>query len=193
MKAAIMKKNGRLLLALLALSPLFHTTNSMADEGWISRMFSLERDKEVKPVSLKAYQEECSSCHYAYPPGLMPEASWKKLLAADALAKHFGENIEMKESLRVELLDYAVKNSADKATAKRSQKIMASIAPGAAPERITEIAYIRRKHQEIPEKLIKGNPKVVALSQCDTCHTQAKSGNLDDDSVIIPDHGRWRW
>ena len=72
-----MKKYGRLQLALLALSPMIHTSHSMADEGWISRMFSLERDKEVKPVSLKAYQEECSSCHYAYPPGLLPEASWK--------------------------------------------------------------------------------------------------------------------
>lgn len=188
-----MKKTGQIFVTLLVLAPLFHASNSMAEEGWLSRAFSFERDKEVKAVSLKSYEDECSSCHYAYPPGLLPAASWQKLLAPAALAKHFGENIEMKENLRAELLDYAVKNSADKASAKRSQKIVASIGDGAAPERITEVAYIRRKHQDIPEKLIKGNPKVVALSQCDTCHTAAKSGSLDDDSVLIPGHGRWRW
>lgn len=188
-----MKKPGRILLALLAALPLCYAPNSFGDQGWLSRAFSFDRDKEVKAVTSKAYTDECSSCHYAYPPGLLPEASWRKLLAPEALAGHFGENIEMKESVRAELLDYAVGNSADHATAKRARKIVASIGDGPAPERITEIAYIRRKHQEIPETLIKGNPKVVALSQCDTCHTQAKSGNLDDDTVLIPGHGRWRW
>lgn len=193
LKVANMKHTGQILAALLALLPLGYASNGHAEEGWISRIFSLERDKEVKPVSLKAYADECSSCHYAYPPGLLPEASWRKLLAPAALAKHFGENIEMKEGLRTELLNYAVTNAADKASAKRSHKIMASLTSGEAPERITEIAYIRRKHQEIPEKMIKGNPQVVALSQCDTCHTQAKTGNLDDDTVLIPGHGNWRW
>ena len=189
-----MKSNRRILIiSLLSLVPLCYSMSSLADEDRISRLFSLERDKEVKAVSLKAYNDECSSCHYAYPPGLLPAASWQKLLAPAALSKHFGENIEMKESLRVELLNYAIKNSADKASAKRSQKIMSSLSQDLAPERITEVPYIRRKHQDIPENMIKGNPKVVALSQCDTCHTQAKTGNLDDDSVSIPGHGKWRW
>jgi hypothetical protein len=188
-----MTPSGRIFVVLLAFLPLSHLSSVQAEEGWFSRAFSLERNKEVNPVSLKAYADECSSCHYAYPPGLLPEASWRKLLAPEALARHFGENIEMKESLRAELLSYAIQNSADKASAKRSQKIMASLTSGSAPERITEIAYIRRKHQEIPEKMIKGNPKVLALSQCDTCHTQAKTGNLDDDTVLIPGHGNWRW
>lgn len=188
-----MKNTGRILLTLLALAPLAYAPPGQAGEGWLSRAFSFDRDKEVKAVTSKAYADECSSCHYAYPPALLPEASWRKLLAPEALAKHFGENVEMKESVRAELLDYAVKNSADSATAKRARKIIASIGSGPAPERITEITYIRRKHQDIPERLIKGNPKVVALSQCDTCHTDAKSGNLDDDTVVIPGHGRWRW
>lgn len=187
-----MNPTGRL-IPLLAYLTLTFANGAQADESWVSRMFSFERNKEVKAVSLKAYNDECSSCHYAYPPGLLPEASWRKLLAPEALAKHFGENIEMKETVRVELLDYAIRNSAEKSSAKRSQKIMASIGSLPAPEKITDVAYIRRKHQDIPDKLIKGNPKVVALSQCDTCHTQAKSGNLDDDTVLIPGHGRWRW
>ena len=188
-----MKHIGKILLTALTLSPMLLPAPSVAGDGWFSRALSLKRDKEVKAVTLKAWDDECKACHYAYPPGLLPEASWKKLLAPEALEKHFGENIEMKEALRTELLAYAVQDAADHASAKRSHKIMASIDSGAAPERITEVAYIRRKHQEIPDHLIKGNPKVGALSQCDTCHTQAKIGNLDDDSVLIPGHGRWRW
>jgi cytochrome c553 len=161
-----------------------------ADSFW-SWAISLERHKEVAPVTLKAWADECSSCHYAYPPGLLPAASWQKLLTPAALEKHFGENIEMKDELRLKLLDYANANAAEHSMAKRSRKMMASL-NGAAPERITEAPYIKRKHQDIPKKLVQDNPQVKALSQCDTCHTEAKTGNLDDDTVTIPGHGRWR-
>jgi hypothetical protein len=164
--------------------------SATADSFW-KWATSLERHKEVAPVTLKAWNDECSSCHYAYPPGLLPEASWKKLLTPAALEKHFGENIEMKDALRQQLLDYAAANAADHSMAKRSRKLVASLA-GASPERITETPYIKRKHQDLPKNLVQDNPKVKALSQCDTCHTDAKTGNLDDDTVLIPGHGRWR-
>lgn len=179
-------------LILATVATLSATAPAAAEQGFFSRTFSVERHKEVAAVSNKAYADECSSCHYAYPPGLLPEASWRKLLAPQALSDHFGENIEMKETRRAEVLDYAVKNAADHVDEKRSRKIMSSLGT-AAPLRISEVAYIKRKHSEIPEKLIKGNPRVNSLAQCDTCHTDAKNGNLDDDTVVIPDHGRWRW
>ena len=154
---------------------------------------SLERNKEVSAVSLPRYAEECSSCHYAYPPGLLPEASWRSLLAVPALPDHFGENIEMKEAVRTELLDYSARNAADHSFSKRSRSIIASLGSGPAPLRITEVPYIRRKHRTIPQDQIRNNPKVKSLALCDTCHTQADTGNLDDESVVIPGYGRWRW
>ena len=164
-----------------------------ADESAWKWAIALERHKEVQPVTLPRYATECSDCHYAYPPGLLPEASWRKLLAAEALPDHFGDNIEMKEGTRVELLDYAARNAADHSLAKRSRKIVASIGDGAAPLRITDVAYIRRKHQKIPESRIKGNPKVKSLAMCDACHAGAAKGDLDDDQVAIPGYGRRRW
>jgi hypothetical protein len=161
-----------------------------ADSFW-AWATSLERHKEVAPVSLPAWTDECSSCHYAYPPGLLPAASWQKLLSPAALGKHFGENIEMKDEVRRTLLAYATANAADRSLAKRSRKLVASL-DGAAPERITETPYICRKHQGLPKQLVQDNPQVKALSQCDACHTEAKTGNLDDDTVLIPGHGRWR-
>ena len=174
----------------IAFFALMSICGAATAESFWAWAVSLEHNKEVAPVTLKAWEDECSSCHYAYPPGLLPEASWKKLMTPAALEKHFGENVEMKDALRIQLLDYAVAKAADHSMAKRSRKLMASL-NGAAPERITETPYIKRKHQEIPKKMIQDNPKVKALSQCDTCHTEAKTGNLDDDTVLIPGFGRW--
>jgi hypothetical protein len=184
-----MKPNRTVMIALAAAL----AAPACADESIWKRAISLERSKEVRPVSLPRYAEECGSCHYAYPPGLLPEASWRKLLAVQALPDHFGENIEMKEPARAELLEYAARNAADHSLAKRSRKIVASLGVHPAPLRITEISYIRRKHQRIPEDQIKGNPKVKSLAMCDICHTQASAGDLDDHAVVIPGYGRWRW
>ena len=178
-------------IAFAATALVISASDARADDAEHSRGF-FSRQKEFLPVSSPAYQEECSSCHFAYPPGLLPEASWKKLFAQPALADHFGENIEMKESLRVELLDYARSRSAERSDAKRARKVLASL-DGAAPMKISEIPYIRRKHLEIPPEQMKGNPKVGSIAQCDACHTEAAQGNFDDDSVVIPGYGRWRW
>lgn len=175
----------------LVLATTAMVSAARADVADNSRGF-FSRQKEFQPVSSPAYQEECSSCHFAYPPGLLPEASWKKLFAPAALTDHFGENIEMKESLRTELLDYARSQSAERSDAKRARKVLASLA-GAAPIKISEIPYIRRKHLEIPSEQLQGNPKVGSIAQCDACHTEAAQGSFDDDSVVIPGFGRWRW
>jgi len=69
---------------------------------------------------------------------------------------------------------------------------MRSLAADEAPLRITEVPYIKHKHEEIPARLIKGNPKVRSLSYCTKCHQEARDkGIFDDDTVLIPGHGRW--
>src|ERR1019366_3494482 len=111
------------------------------------------RQKEIVPVDNKQYKEECSSCHYAYPPGLLPSKSWEKLLTAEALKKHFGENAELDADTLKVIHDYAIANAADKSYHKRSRKIAVATENIEAPLRITEVRYIKRKHHEIPEKM----------------------------------------
>lgn len=156
--------------------------------GW---MFSLSRHKEFEAVNNAAWAEECSACHLAYPPGLLPAASWNKLLTADALADHFGENAELDAETLKTIHDYAVTNAAENSYSKRARKIAHATADGAAPIRITDIKYIKRMHHEIPKKMITGNDKVKSLSQCNTCHTQADKGVFDDDTVRIPGYEDW--
>ena len=164
-----------------------------ADEGgFASWLLSFERKSEVAPVTSETYKEECGAFHFPYQPGLLPAASWRKLLAPRALEDHFGENAELDEGLRMQLLTLLEQGAADTSYYKRSRKIMASL-DGETPLRITEVPYIRRKHHEIPARLIKPNDKVKSLSYCDACHQQADKGSYDDDTVSIPGYGRWTW
>ena len=41
----------------------------------------------------KAYVQECASCHMAYPPGLLPAASWQRLMGG--LNQHYGSDASL--------------------------------------------------------------------------------------------------
>jgi hypothetical protein len=45
---------------------------------------------------LPKHQQECSSCHVAYPPGLLPAASWGRLMGN--LNKHFGTDASLDDA-----------------------------------------------------------------------------------------------
>ncbi len=168
-------------------------SSSHAEEGFFSSYFTFERHNEVAAVTDPDYIEECGSCHFAYQPGLMPEGSWRKIMAATALEDHFGDNAELDEDVRTHILDVLVKASADKSYYKRSKKLVSSLGDNKTPMRITDIPYIKKAHHEIPTRLIKDNPKVKSLSQCDKCHQKAAENSFDDDTVVIPGHGNWTW
>ena len=70
---------------------------------------------------------------------------------------------------------------------------MVSLSEDKAPLRIIEVPYIRRKHHEVYEDVVKKSDKVKSLSFCDKCHEKAKEGNFDDDTVVIPGYGNWTW
>lgn len=164
---------------------------AMAEESVWSWLLTLKRTKEVKPVTDQQYLKECGDCHFAYPPGLLPAKSWKKMLTAEALKDHFGDNAELDKATLQTIHDYAVENAADKSYYKRSRKIALATEEGEAPMRITEVRYIKRTHEDIPEKMVKGNADVKSLSYCNKCHTKADKGVFDEDTVSIPNYPDW--
>jgi len=178
----MMKLKRISLIALAACT--FASGVAMADDDWgWSR-----RGPDVAPVKNELYKSECGSCHFAYQPGLLPAASWKKLMGG--LDDHFGENAELFEQTRKELTDYLVANAADMSDYRRSRKIARS-AGNDAPLRITDVPYIRYKHNEIPMRVIRGNKEVRSLSNCVACHTQAATGSFAEREIRIPGVGRW--
>jgi hypothetical protein len=144
---------------------------------------------DVAPVTDSKYQEECGACHFAYQPGLLPARSWQLLL--ENLADHFGENAELAEADVTQLRVYLTENAAEQARYKRSQALLKSIPAQDTPLRISETLYFKRKHAEIPARLVTDNAEVGSFSRCDACHTQAARGSYDEHAVSIPGLGRW--
>jgi hypothetical protein len=177
---------------LLAATLMAGSGIALAEESFTGWWFSFERHKEVKPVDNPTYKEECGACHLAYQPGLLPARSWEKLLTEDALGDHFGDDASLDADTLKEIRDYALANAADKSFYKRSRKIALATEKGDAPLRITEVRYIKRKHHEIPEKMVKGNKDVKSLSHCNKCHTKTDKGVFDSDTVSIPNYPDWK-
>ena len=175
----------------LAGALLINSTFAQAEETLTGWLLDFGRTKEVKPVTNAQYQQECGDCHIAYQPGLLPSKSWAKLLTSEALKDHFGDNAELDQATLKPIYDYAMEYAADKSYYKRSRKIALATETGEAPLRIVEVRYIKRKHKDIPEEMVKGNKDVKSLSQCNKCHTQAEKGIYDEDTVSIPNYPDW--
>ncbi|MGZ8230518.1 MAG: diheme cytochrome c [Burkholderiales bacterium] len=129
------------------------------------------------------WKEECSSCHMAYPPGLLPERSWRKIVAE--LDKHFGQDASLDAAATKVVLNYLVTNSAEHNTSRRSSRFMGSIPVSATPVRITETAYFTREHREVPPDAWK-LPKVGSPANCNACHTDAEAGTFSGRNARIP-------
>jgi len=186
-------KNATISLLITFLLSLFAMTTAQAEETYFSWLFSIKRMKEVAPVTDKTYLEECGSCHFAYPPGLLPERSWKKLMSAQALEDHFKENAELDEDTRIQILAILSNHSAEKSYYKRSKKVMSTLGDDVTPLRITEVPYIKEKHHQVDEDIDVKTSKVKSFSNCDKCHQEADNAIFDDDTVMIPGHGYWTW
>ena len=162
------------------------------EHGFGSKIFSIFSSRDdVENVRTDLYKESCGECHFAYQPGLLPTASWKKLMTATQLQDHFGENAELDEVDRAKLEAFLVKHAADKSEYRISIKIARSVNDGNPPLKITETRYIRRKHHELTDREIKNNKDVRLLGNCNACHRKAEEGVFEEDTVSIPNVPDW--
>lgn len=137
----------------------------------------LARADGPKPVPmLPAYQQECAACHLAYPPGLLPKASWLRLMAH--LPRHFGTDASLDPAATTALgawLD---------AHAGTYKKVQREAAP--PPEdRITRSAWFQREHREFDATVWK-RPAIGSASNCAACHTSAAQGRFNEHEVRVP-------
>ncbi len=137
----------------------------------------------------QVFKEECGECHMVYPSAFLPERSWRKMMSG--LEDHFGDNAELDAETNQIITDYLVSNSADATRSGRSSKFYRSIRRSDTPLRISEIPYFVNEHDEVPNRLVKGNPKVNSFSNCQACHQDAEKGSFDEDDINIPGYGRW--
>lgn len=137
-------------------------------------------------VAHAAWQAECTSCHEAYHPGLLPARSWQAVMAG--LDRHFGENAALDTPTRDDITRFLVANAADRNGHRRSAKIAASIPATAAPLRISQTRYILSKHDEIRPDVWQ-RPAVGSAAHCAACHRTAGEGDFSERNVAIPKAG----
>jgi hypothetical protein len=122
---------------------------------------------------LPRYQQECAACHMAYPPGMLPAASWQRM--ANNLQRHYGTDASLDAATVKELSVWLTANAG---TTKRARE--------EPPEdRITRSAWFIRKHNEVSTATWK-LPAVKSAANCTACHIRSEQGDFNERNIRIP-------
>lgn len=131
-------------------------------------------DRQRFDVRNPAYRQECGSCHVAYPPQLLPAASWRALM--NGLDRHFGSDASLDPASHAEILRYLEANAG-----RRHAR-----AAGKPQLRISETRWFVHEHaEELPRDIWK-HPAVKSAANCAACHTAADSGDYSGRSLRLP-------
>lgn len=122
---------------------------------------------------LPTYREECAACHIAFPPGLLPAASWQRLMGD--LPHHFGADASLDAESAKSVAAWLASNAA---TSRRAREEP----PG---DRITRSNWFVREHDEVPASAWQ-RPAIKSPANCAACHVQADQGDFDEHRVRIP-------
>lgn len=108
------------------------------------------------------WQEECGSCHVAYPPQLLASQDWQRLMGS--LDKHFGTNAALDEKDNKQILGFLVRN-AGSGDRYSSDSL-----------RISDTPWFKHEHHVISAKEWTLSA-VNSRSNCSACHGQVVLGN----------------
>lgn len=140
------------------------------------------REQGLGAATDPAYQEACGACHFAYPPGLLPAASWRGLLAG--LDDHFGNPVDLDPAARQAVAACLEAGAADRTGSKLARKVLRGLGRE-TPLRITDLPGFQREHHEISAEVL-ARPSIGSLANCPACHATAAAGDFDDDNASIP-------
>lgn len=133
---------------------------------------AIASDRAAPSVSNPTWQAECGSCHLAYPPRLLPAASWRALM--DDLGRHFGTDASVDPATATTIRAFLETN------AGRARS------PGdEATLRITQTRWFVREHREVAARTWHG-ASVRSAANCAACHTGAEAGRFSEHDVRIP-------
>ena len=132
----------------------------------------------------KDFSDECGSCHIAYPPYLLPKASWTAMMKG--LDNHFGEDASLDKKTNQSILAFLVKNSADNSTRKSAFYISQSLKGHKSTIAITKTPYWKHVHKHIGKDVFASN-EVKSRANCEACHKDIQYGLLEHDLIKVPD------
>ena len=123
--------------------------------------------------ALPLYVQECGACHVPYPSGMLPAASWARLIPG--LSQHFGVDASLEPASAQAIGDWLQAHAA-------SNKRMHESPP---QDRITHARWFIDQHDEVSGAVWK-RKSVGSPSNCAACHPGAASGHFSENQVHIP-------
>ncbi len=130
-------------------------------------------------VTNAKWKAECGTCHVAFPPHLLPAASWRAVMAG--LEKHFGSDASLDTATSKEISLF-LETYASRRWSESAVKPQLRIKP---IMRITETRWFRSEHREVGSH-VWSSPKVKSAANCGACHTRADEGRFGEHDIRIP-------
>jgi hypothetical protein len=120
-------------------------------------------------VTDQTTKDECSACHMAYPPVLLPRASWDAILGD--LSNHFGEDASLAPEKVATIKAYLDK------VAPASARGMDNANPIL---RISDFPWFKNSHDWVRARA-KSDPNIGTIANCAACHRGAEQGYFEDE------------
>ncbi len=120
------------------------------------------------------YRQECGACHTPYAPGLLPAASWQRLMKG--LDRHYGSDASLDAASARQIGDWLQANAGSE---RRSD------GKGPPQDRITRSSWFEREHRHVPSAAW-SHRSVGSAANCAACHTDADQGRFSEHSLRVP-------
>lgn len=131
----------------------------------------LSRPADASPADdRQVLQDECGSCHLAYPAKFLSPTDWGQVLGH--LDAHYG-------------VDATLDGASLAAIARELRARKAQPSGSATLPRITTSAWFLDEHDDVRADVWR-RPAVQSAANCDACHQGTARGDFDEDSVRIP-------
>lgn len=142
--------------------------------AWLASALTAQADgPRVSAPPMPKYQQECAACHIAYVPGMLPAASWTRMMGS--LDKHYGTDASLDAATQREITGWLTANAG---TYKRVKE-------QPPHDRITESAWFIRKHRKLDAPVWR-HAAVKSAANCAACHTRAEQGDFDESGLKFP-------
>jgi hypothetical protein len=120
------------------------------------------------------YQQECGSCHVAYPPQMLSAASWRAVM--QGLDKHFGSDASLDAATRAEIQRFLEGRAGKRDTSRNGKPLL----------RISDTRWFVHEHSENLPRTIWKHPAVKTPANCAACHPAAEKGDYSERSLRLP-------
>lgn len=123
------------------------------------------------------YRSECGACHVAFPPALLPAASWQAVLGG--LDRHYGSDASLDGAARDRLAAWLP------AQAERSR-----LRERPPEDRLTRSPWFVREHREARDeggwRPAGTGAAATSFARCEACHVHASEGAFDEHDLRRP-------